>query len=389
MEISNQSNNINNNSMQNININNINNSAENSLNSNSNSNSKISSLEIDTSKKRSSQSSSNEDVDILEHNEKSLISIKQVITNPDLNPSQQGKFSFIFFYEKIPFNLLRTINIIMIGLYIIVGIIGVIFFVKNREDRPFLFCFNFVTRDADNDYGKQVLEYEKIIFLSDLNSFCIIHVILLFLFVMVLYTLISNKDNNAKSFLKDFSIFFPLTLLFNIPIFIIGIFSSINDDQYWNSILYIFFTLLSSLCMLKIYMATKKNKYKNLFRVINQGFLSGLLSAFELYTLIYNICYLSTWWAEESKVKMEIIPGVIYFIFSILTVILYNDIFFSSTALIIQIGLLYIKKHDSLSVVIFNVGVVFFSFLSILFLIVKHNKKVFNIIIEGEIVKKL
>ena len=266
----------------------------------------------------------------------------------------------------------------------LVGIIGIIFFAKNREKTPFLFCFNFITRDPHGDLKENNYLYEKIIFLSDLNSFCILHFILLILFIIVLITLIINKNNNAKSFLKDFSIFFPLTLLFNIPIFIIGIFSSINNDKYWNSILYIIFSALGTLCMLKIYIGTKKNKYKNLIRVINQGFLSGLLAAFELYTLMYNICYLSTWWTTSNVVKMEIIPGIIYFIISILTIILYNDIFFPVSALIIQIGLLYIKKKDSLSVVIVNIFVVFFSFLSIIILILKNNKKVFNIYIEGE-----
>ena len=71
-----------------------------------------------------------------------------------------------------------------------------------------------------------------------------------------------------------------------------------------------------------------------------------------------------------------------------MTIILFNDIFFSSTALIIQIGLLYIKKKDSLSVVIFNICVVFFSFISIIALILKQNKNVFNIVIEGESTKK-
>ena len=133
-----------------------------------------------------------------------------------------------------------------------------------------------------------------------------------------------------------------------------------------------------------MYISSKKVKYKNLIRVVNQGFLSGLLSAFELYCLLYIICYLSTWKTEKNVVKLEIIPGIIYFIISALSIILYNEIFFSSTALIIQIGLLYIKKDDALSVVIVNICVVFFSFISLIILILKRNKKVFNIVIEGE-----
>ena len=387
MEVSNKQNNINNDLNYNINMNTVNNPNEKNSNNNNietdNNNIKLLPLEISKGT-RSSEGSNCQDVDILEYNNSPLITLKQVIKNPTLNSEQEGQSSFIYCYKDIPLNVLRVITIISIGLYMIVGIIGVIFFAKNREERPFLFCFNFISRDPHNDYGNNMEIYERIIFSSDLNSFCIIHFVLLFLLIFLLITLIFNKDNNGKSFLKDFSIFFPLTLLFNIPIFIMGIFSSKNGDEFWNSILYIFFTLLSALCMLKIYIGTKQNKYKNLIRVVNQGFLSGLLSAFELYTLMYNICYLSTWWSESNVVKMEIIPGVIYFLISLLTIILYNDLFFPSTALIIQIGLLYIKKANSFSVVIFNVVVVFFSYISIISMILKQNKNVFNIIIEGE-----
>ena len=387
MEVSNKQNNINNDLNYNINMNTVNNPNEKNSNNNNietdNNNIKLLPLEISKGK-RSSEGSNCQDVDILEYNNSPLITLKQVIKNPTLNSEQEGQSSFIYCYKDIPLNVLRVITIISIGLYMIVGIIGVIFFAKNREERPFLFCFNFISRDPHNDYGNNMEIYERIIFSSDLNSFCIIHFVLLFLLIFLLITLIFNKDNNGKSFLKDFSIFFPLTLVFNIPIFIMGIFSSKNGDEFWNSILYIFFTLLSALCMLKIYIGTKQNKYKNLIRVVNQGFLSGLLSAFELYTLMYNICYLSTWWSESNVVKMEIIPGVIYFLISLLTIILYNDLFFPSTALIIQIGLLYIKKANSFSVVIFNVVIVFFSYISIISMILKQNKNVFNIIIEGE-----
>ena len=359
---------------------------DNNDNDNSNeSNTKIVPFEIENSRKRSSGSNEKyENVDILEHNDKSLVSIQQVIANPNLNTDKGDKCAWLYFYRDIPLDLLKSITIIIIGLYMCAGIFGVSYFAQNREKNPFIFCFNFFPRESEEYDFKN----EKIIFSSDLNSFCIIHFILLFLLIMILYTLFLNKDNNGKSFLKDFSIFFPLILLFDIPIFILGLFSSINGDEYWKSIIYIILNLIGTLCSCKIYITTKRNKYKNLIRVINQGFLSGLLAAFELYSLMYNICYLSTWWTETNIVKLEIIPGVIYFIFSILTIILFNDIFFSSTALIIQIGLLYIKKKDSLSVVIFNICVVFFSFISIIALILKQNKNVFNIVIEGEAQRK-
>ena len=366
-----------------------NNSADDNDDNNDNSNesnTKIVPFEIENIRKRSSGSNEKyENVDILEHNDKSLISIQQVIANPSLNPEKGERCAFLFFYKKIPLNLLKAITILIIFLYMITGIIGVIYFSKNREENPFLFCFNFFSREPKYDpQGKKSFPYQRIIFSSDLNSFCIIHVILLCLLINILYSIISNKDNNGKTLLKDFSIFFPLTLLFNIPVFVLGINSAVHNDKFWYSLINIFFTLLGALCTFKMYISTKKTKYKNLIRVVNQGFLSGLLFAFELYSFMYNICYLSTWGTEKNVVNLEIIPGVIYFIISFLTIVIYNEIFFSSTALIIQIGLLYIKKEGSLSVVIFNICAVFFSFISLILLILKRNKKVFNIFIEGE-----
>ena len=328
-----------------------------------------------------------ENVDILKDNETPLLSVKQVLTTKETKTLQEEKNTLTYCFKEIPIYFLKYFTIVIIFLYIIVGGIGVFFFVKNREPRPFLFCFHFLKRDpsknSTNIYEK-VRNNETVIFLSDLNSFCIIHVILLFLLIMLLFTFLRKKENDSNNFLKNFSIFFPLTLLFNIPIFVVGIVSAEKGYEFYYSIIFIIFNLLGAICILKIYIQSKRHRYKNLMRVINQGFLSGLLSAFEIYSLFYNICYLSTSGVEESIVTFEILPGVIFFILSFLTIILYNDIFFPVTALIIQIGLLYIKKKNSLSLVIFNICVVFFSFVSIIFSIMKHNQKVFNIVIEGE-----
>ena len=196
-----------------------NNSDDDNNNNDSNEdNTKIVPFEIENSRKRSLGSNEKyENVDILEHNDKSLISIQQVIANPSLNPEKGERCAFLFFYKKIPLNLLKAITILIIFLYMIAGIIGVIYFSKNREENPFLFCFNFFSREPKYDpEGKKSFPYQRIIFSSDLNSFCIIHVILLCLLINILYSIISNKDNNGKTLLKDFSIFFPLTLLFNI-----------------------------------------------------------------------------------------------------------------------------------------------------------------------------
>ena len=321
-----------------------------------------------------------ENVNILEDNKKLLLNQKHTTTKVT-NLENKSKFSFLFFYEKIPINILRIITLIIIILYMVVGLTGGLFFAKNRKKKPFLFCFNFLSRDYD---AANIELYERIIFLTDLNSFCIIAVILFFLLIILMFTLILNKNNDGKNFIKNFSIFFPLSLLFNTPVFIIGIFTIQNEEKYWSSIIYIICTLISTLCLLKIYISSKKEKHKNIIRVITQGFIPGLLSAFELYTLMYNICYISTRYSDNNVVNLEIIPGAIYFVISFLTTILYNDVFFSCTALLIQIGLLYIKKSGAIAVVIFNVSVVVFSYVSIILVILKQKKKVFNIVIEGE-----
>ena len=377
---------------KNININKINNIPnKDSMNNNTekdnndNEKEKILPLEIvDDKVKRKSEGEVV--VDILKNNEKSLMPFKKTDTKKSVSlyEDNKSKSGCLNCFKNIPTDILKIITILVIIMYMITGIIAIVFFAKNRKEKPFLFCFNFLTRDADNDYGRKIDDYNRIIFASDLNSFCILQAILLFLLIILLYTLLTNKNNNGKDFLKNFSIYFPLALLFNIPIFILGILSSIEGDNYWQSIIYIIFTLLSSLCMLRIYITKKKRKYKNLIRVVNQSFLSGLLSAYQLYCFMYNICYISTWWSENTNVKLEIIPGIFYFIISFLTITIFNDIFFSVTALIIQIGLLYVKKKDSMAVVIFNITIVVLSFVSILVIIVRQNKNVFNIVIEGE-----
>jgi hypothetical protein len=330
-------------------------------------------------------------VDILKDNEAPLLSLKQTLTTKKSKTEQEEKNTLTYCFKEIPLNFLKYFTMIIIFLYFIVGIIGVIFFVKNRDERPFLFCFHFLRKDVKKN---ETMTYEKankdetVIFSSDLNSFCIIHVILLFLLIMLLITILRKKENDSKNFFKNFSLFFPFTLLFNIPIFIMGILASNEKEEekekIYYSIIHNIFTLLSTICIMKAYIESKRHKIKNIMRVINQGFLFGLLSAYELYSLFYNICYLSTFGFEKVTNTFEIIPGTVYFIFSILILILYNDIFFPATALLIQIGLLYVKKKNSHAIVIFNICVVFFSFISLILSIMKHKKKVFNIIIEGE-----
>lgn len=306
--------------------------------------------------------------------------IKKEKTKNSLNEDKKINDK-IYFYDKIPINVLKVITILMIIIYILLGITSIIFFVKERDKRPFLFCFNFIKRYSEADINQKDEEYDIILFLTDLNSFCIIHFILLFIFIFILITLFRNQENEIKNFFKNISIFLDLTLLVNIPIFILGIFSDFNDNQYWKTICYIILTGLGSLFMFKIYIKTKSNKFKNILRLINQGLLGGVLTSFELYCFIYNICYITTWGiGDKIDFKMEIIPGSIYFVFGFFFTIFYKDIIFSFTSLILEIGLLYIKKKEALSLVIFNICAVFFNFSVITSTIFKYNKKVFNLV---------
>ena len=306
--------------------------------------------------------------------------IKKEKTKNSLNEDKKINDK-IYFYDKIPINVLKVITILMIIIYILLGITSIIFFVKERDKRPFLFCFNFIKRYSEADINQKDEEYDIILFLTDLNSFCIIHFILLFIFIFILITLFRNQENEIKNFFKNVSIFLDLTLLVNIPIFILGIFSDFNDNQYWKTICYIILTGLGTLFMFKIYIKTKSNKFKNILRLINQGLLGGVLTSFELYCFIYNICYITTWGiGDKIDFKMEIIPGSIYFVFGFFFTIFYKDIIFSFTSLILEIGLLYIKKKEALSLVIFNICTVFFNFSIITSTIFKYNKKVFNLV---------
>lgn len=306
--------------------------------------------------------------------------IKKEKTKNSLNEDKKINDK-IYFYDKIPINVLKVITILMIIIYILLGITSIIFFVKERDKRPFLFCFNFIKRYSEADINQKDEEYDIILFLTDLNSFCIIHFILLFIFIFILITLFRNQENEIKNFFKNISIFLDLTLLVNIPIFILGISSDFNDNQYWKIICYIILTGLGTLFMFKIYIKTKSNKFKNILRLINQGLLGGVLTSFELYCFIYNICYITTWGiGEKIDFKMEIIPGSIYFVFGFFFTIFYKDIIFSFTSLILEIGLLYIKKKEALSLVIFNICAVFFNFSVITSTIFKYNKKVFNLV---------
>ena len=297
-----------------------------------------------------------------------------------LKNNKNRKEENIYFYDKININFLRIFTIIIVIIYIILAITSMIIFQIRRDTDPYLFCFKFVNRDQE--IKSDEYNYETILFLTDLNSFFIIHIILLFIFISILITLFKNDTTEVKKFFKDISIFFVLTLIFNIPIFFIGMFEySFYEGGKWKSIVFLVLTTLGTLCMLKIYIKTKTHKYKKVSAIINQNILSGMLGGFEMYCLIYNICYVVSSNADEVKERyeLEIISGVVYFVIGFLAISFKKDIFFPISMLILQIGLLYIKKKTSIATVLVNIGIVFLNFSSILLTIFKDNMNVYRL----------
>ena len=73
----------------------------------------------------------------------------------------------------------------------------------------------------------------------------------------------------------------------------------------------------------------------------------------------------------------EIIMGIIYYLFGVFIIISFKDIFYVLVLVIIELGLLYIKKN--LAVTIVNLSTTFFSFAAILINIFKYRKKVFGL----------
>ena len=291
------------------------------------------------------------------------------------------KTSNIIFYDKMNINFLRIFTIIIIILYIVLGITSNVVFQIRKDTDPFLFCFKFISRDQEIKSDEN--DYETIFFLTDVNSFYIIHIVLLFIFISILITLFRNNPNEIKKFFKDISIFLNLTLICNMPIFFIGMFeNSFYKGGSWKSVIFVILTAFGSICMLKIYIQTKKHKYKKASEGINQNILSGALGGFEVYCLIYNICFLVSSSAESvrNRYEIEIIGGIVYFVIGFLAISFFKDIFFPISMLILQIGLLYIKKNTSIATVLVNIGIVFLNFSSVLLTIFKYNKKVYRLV---------
>jgi len=285
---------------------------------------------------------------------------------------------FKYFNHKSLIGKLRIITFIILILYECLVTSSIVIYATYDEKKT-LFCFEFLDKNDEK------------LFLSDRNSFFIVHILLSFAFLSVINTLVKNEYLQLKQFFKETSLYFPLTLIVNIPIFLVGIFQNkydiIDEPKILTPIIFSILTFLGLFFMGSIYINIKRHKYKSISNLINISVLCSFLAAFECYCFIYCICFLiKSYFMKIPKDKydelmsvIEIIAGMIFYSIGFLVISAYQDIYFSAIVVIIEIGLLYIKKNYSIAVVIFNIFTTFFSFASIIVTIFKYKKRVFGL----------
>jgi hypothetical protein len=317
----------------------------------------------------------------------------------DLNSQIKGRNKYKFNNHKyhmfISLELLKKLTLVIIIIYILIAISSCIVFDIRRNESPFLFCFKFIERNPDSkqDTGNK----DAIYFLTDLNSFIIIHLVFLSIFMSVCYLLIKGEQSEIVFFFDNMSIFFHLTLLFNIPILFIGMFTYEFYSDWWRPIIYLIFTFFSFLCMIKIYLVAKIHSYKNILSLINISILSSFMTAYQCYCFLFCLCYFVLNFPKpENKIEeigdnqednyfvIEIIAGFIYFCFGVTVMTVFKDIFFVIAMVNIESGLLYIKRASNycLLITLFNIGFLSLNFASIISLILSYKKKIFRLKIK-------
>ena len=283
---------------------------------------------------------------------------------------------FKYFNHKSLIAKMRIITLIILLIYIFLVILS-IFSYTFQKDKLNIFCFEFI-ENGDTQNPK----YRHKLFLSDRNSFFSVQILCSIPFISVVVALIKNNYLQLKQFFKITSFYFPLTLVLNIPIFILGIIK----DEYENSdgsigivlpIIFTFLTLIGFLCMTFILLSAKNHKYKSIPSLINISILCSFFSSFELYSFLYNVCLLIRAIYGKEMYIPEIIMGIIFFLFGMFIMISFKDIFYVLVVCTIELGLLYIKKNIAVTIV--NLSTTFFSFGSIIIHNLLYKKKIFGL----------
>ena len=283
---------------------------------------------------------------------------------------------FKYFNHKSLIAKMRIITLIILIVYIALIIIS-IFFYDLKKNKLTIFCFEFI--ENDKKYNKE--KYSRKLFLSDRNSIITVQALCGIPFLSIIISLIKNEYLPLKQFFKETSFYFPLTMVINIPIFIIGLIK----DEYENSdgsvgialpIIFTLLTLIGFLSMTFILLTARERKYKSISNLINISILCSFFSSFECYSFLYSVCLLIRAIYDKPMYIPEIIMGIIYFLFGIFIIVSFKDIFYVFILVIINLGLLYIKK--SIAVTIINLTLTFFGFAAIIINIFKYKKKVFG-----------
>ena len=283
---------------------------------------------------------------------------------------------FKYFNHKSLIAKMRIITLIILIVYIALIIIS-IFFYGLKKNKLTIFCFEFI--ENDKKYNKE--KYARKLFLSDRNSIITVQALCGIPFLSIIISLIKNEYLPLKQFFKETSFYFPLTMVINIPIFIIGLIK----DEYENSdgsvgialpIIFTLLTLIGFLSMTFILLTARERKYKSISNLINISILCSFFSSFECYSFLYSVCLLIRAIYDKPMYIPEIIMGIIYFLFGIFIIVSFKDIFYVFILVIINLGLLYIKKN--IAVTIINLTLTFFGFAAIIINIFKYKKKVFG-----------
>ena len=283
---------------------------------------------------------------------------------------------FKYFNHKSLIAKMRIITLIILIVYITLIIIS-IFFYGLKKNKLTIFCFEFI--ENDKKYNKE--KYSRKLFLSDRNSIITVQALCGIPFLSIIISLIKNEYLPLKQFFKETSFYFPLTMVINIPIFITGLIK----DEYENSdgsvgialpIIFTLLTLIGFLSMTFILLTARERKYKSISNLINISILCSFFSSFECYSFLYSVCLLIRAIYDKPMYIPEIIMGIIYFLFGIFIIVSFKDIFYVFILVIINLGLLYIKKN--IAVTIINLTLTFFGFAAIIINIFKYKKKVFG-----------
>ena len=283
---------------------------------------------------------------------------------------------FKYFNHKSLIAKMRIITLIILIVYITLIIIS-IFFYGLKKNKLTIFCFEFI--ENDKKYNKE--KYARKLFLSDRNSIITVQALCGIPFLSIIISLIKNEYLPLKQFFKETSFYFPLTMVINIPIFIIGLIK----DEYENSdgsvgivlpIIFTLLTLIGFLSMTFILLTARERKYKSISNLINISILCSFFSSFECYSFLYSVCLLIRAIYDKPMYIPEIIMEIIYFLFGIFIIVSFKDIFYVFILVIINLGLLYIKKN--IAVTIINLTLTFFGFAAIIINIFKYKKKVFG-----------